>query len=334
MDTDTRTFVIAEIGANHNRSLSLCKALIDVASEAGADATKFQIYSAATLYSSCDEDGLGYDGSNVTKLIESVATPREWIPELAAYCRKKGVLFFATPFDIVAVEELDDFVEMYKVASFEIVDLPLIKAVAQKKKPILISTGMASMGEIEDAVTVCREAGNERITLLQCASCYPSSASIMNLRAMQTMRAAFRLPVGLSDHTMRTHVAVAAVALGAAAIEKHITMDRSMPGPDHAFAVEPREFAEMVRQIREVESALGDGLKRGPSEAERGAYNYARRSIHALVHIPKGARIAPEMLISKRPGHGIRPKYIDWVVGRRASVDIEADSWITLDMLN
>jgi sialic acid synthase SpsE len=255
------------------------------------------------------------------------------LPELSGYCREKEIVFFAAPFDLAAVDELDAVSELFKIASFEIVDIPLIRKTASKGKPMIIATGLANMGEIEDAVAVCREAGSGDITLLQCASCYPSRPSIMNLRAMETMRRAFGVAVGLSDHTPGIHISVAAAALGASVIEKHFTMDRSMKGPDHSFAIEPDELRELVRQTREVESALGDGMKRGPSEDERVAYGYARRSIHAARGIEKGAAITEDMLISKRPGHGIRPKYIDWVIGRRAARDISADSWITMDML-
>jgi sialic acid synthase SpsE len=328
-----RTFIIAEIGSNHNRSLALAKEMIDVAAEAGADAAKFQIYSAPTLYSAKDAPGLGYDGGNVSKLIKSVETPREWLPELSKYCRKKNILFFAAPFDMAAVDELDAVSELFKIASFEIVDLPLIRKVASKGKPLIIATGLANMGEIEDALDACHKGGSYDAALLQCASCYPSPASIMNLRSMETMRRAFGVPVGLSDHTLGIHISVAAVAMGASIIEKHFTMDRSMKGPDHSFAIEPRELRELVRQIREIESALGDGRKTGPSDEELGAYGYARRSLHATRDIPKGAVIDEAMLISKRPGHGIRPKYLGWVVGRRASRDIPADSWLTMDML-
>lgn len=328
-----KTFVIAEIGANHNRSLSLAKEMIDVAAEAGADAAKFQIYSAPTLYSTKNDTFLGYDGSGVSALIESVETPRDWLPELADYCTKRGVLFFATPFDLAAVDELDAVSELFKIASFELVDLPLIRRTASKGKPVIIATGLANMGEIEDAVDACWEQGNRDVVLLQCASCYPSPASIMNLRAMDTMARAFGVPAGLSDHTLGIHISVAAVAMGAAVIEKHCTMDRTMKGPDHSFAIEPHELKEMVRQIREVESAMGDGRKTGPAPEEREAYDKARRSLHAAVDIPKGAIVTEEMLISKRPGYGVRPKYLEWVIGRRAAVDIPADFWITLDML-
>jgi sialic acid synthase SpsE len=333
-DGEGKTFIIAEIGANHNKSLSLAKEMIDAASEAGADAAKFQIYSAQALYSAKVDARLGYDGASVSSLIKSVQTPRDWLPELSEHCKKKGIVFFATPFDMAAVEELDEVSELFKIASFEIVDLPLLRRAASKGKPMIIATGLATMGEIEDAYFACAEQGNDRIVFLQCASCYPAPASIMNLRSMETIRRAFGTEVGLSDHTLGIHISLAAVAMGASVIEKHFTMDRATSGPDHPFAIEPRELKEMVRQIREVESALGDGRKRGPSPEEMDMYNLARRSIHAAADIGAGERISPAMLVCKRPGHGIRPKYLDWVTGRKASRDIPADSWITLDMLD
>ncbi|MDR1514364.1 MAG: N-acetylneuraminate synthase family protein [Synergistaceae bacterium] len=329
-----RTFVVAEIGSNHNRSLGLAKELIDAAASSGADAAKFQIYSASTLYSAKDDERLGYDGANVTKLIEGAATPREWLPELSDYCAARGVIFFAAPFDMAAVDELDAVSGLFKIASFEIVDLPLIRNTASKGKPMIIATGLANMGEIEDAVTACKESGNSDIALLQCASCYPAPPAIMNLRSMETMRRAFGAPVGLSDHTLGIHISTAAVAMGASIIEKHFTIDRTMKGPDHSFAIEPRELAELVREIREIESALGNGMKTGPAAEELTAYGYARRSIHSLVDIKKGTVITKDMLITKRPGHGIRPKYISWVAGRRAARDITSDSWITMEMLD
>lgn len=328
-----RTFVIAEIGANHNRSLGLAKELVDVAAEAGADAAKFQIYSASTLYSARKNDALGYDGESLTKLIESVETPRDWLPELAAYCKKKGLLFFAAPFDRAAVDELDAVSELFKIASFEIVDIPLIRHTASKGKPMIIATGLASIGEIEDAYNACMAENNDKIAFLQCASCYPAPASIMNLRSMETIKRVFGVPVGLSDHTLGIHISVAAVAMGAAIIEKHVTMDRSMAGPDHSFAIEPHELKEMVRQIREVESAQGDGYKRGPAPEEMEYYNRARRSLHAAVDIPAGTVITIDMISSKRPGYGIRPKYVDIVVGRKAARDISTDTWLTPDMI-
>ena len=327
----TRAFIIAEIGANHNRSLSLAKELVDAAVDARADAVKFQIYSAETLYSKNTPLHSGYD-KDLFSLIKEIETPREWLPELSAYCEGKGIVFFATPFDLRAVDELDAVSDLFKIASFEIVDLPLLEYCASKGKPMIISTGLANLEEIEDAYLTCRKAGNERIAFLQCASLYPAPASIMNLRSMETVRTAFGVPVGLSDHTKGIHISVAAVAMGAKIIEKHFTLDRNMKGPDHPFAIEPGELRELVAQIRDVESAMGDGRKLGPAPEEMEFYEKARRSVHAAVDIPEGTVICEEMLCVKRPGYGIRPKHLRILLGKMARRQIEADQWITWDM--
>lgn len=321
-------FVIAEIGANHNRSLAAAKELIDAAAEARADAVKLQIYTAESLYSKRTPHHSNYN-KDLFSLIKEIETPREWLPELADYCGSKKILFFATPFDKAAVDELDCVSSFFKVASFEIVDLPLIKYIASKGKPIIISTGLCTMGEIEDALAACYEVSNRDVILLQCASAYPAPASVMNLRAMETMRRAFAVPVGLSDHSPGIHISVSAAALGACAVEKHVTLSRKSEGPDHPFAIEPNELCELVRQIREVESAMGSGLKSGPSDAEREFYDIARRSLHAAANIPKGKVITEEMICSKRPGYGIRPKFMQQVIGRSALRDIAKDEWIT-----
>ena len=328
----SHTFIIAEIGANHNRSLSLAKELIDAAADGGADAVKFQIYSAEKLYSKKTPRHSGYEKDLFT-LIKEIETPREWLPELASYCKEKGIVFFATPFDEEAVDELDEVSSLFKIASFEIVDLPLLRYCASKGKPMIISTGLANMEEIEDAYLTCREAGNEKVAFLQCASLYPAPTSIMNLRSMETIRRAFGVPVGISDHTDGIHISVAAAAMGASIIEKHFTLDRTLEGPDHPFAIEPKELKELVRQIREVETALGDGRKLGPAPEEKEFYEKARRSVHAAVDIPEGSVIIREMLTVKRPGYGIRPKHLPILLGRKAQKDIEADSWITWNMI-
>ena len=325
-------FIIAEIGANHNRSLSLAKEMIDAAAEAKADAVKFQIYSAETLYSRKTPRHSGY-GKDLFDLIKEIETPRTWLPELAGYCDQKKILFFATPFDNRAVDELDEVSSFFKIASFELVDLPLLRFCASKGKPMIISTGLANMEEIEDAYLACREAGNEQVAFLQCASMYPAPPSIMNLRSMETIRRAFGVPAGLSDHTRGIHISVAAAAMGASIIEKHFTLDRTMEGPDHPFAIEPDELKELVRQIREVESALGDGRKLGPTDDEMEFYEKARRSVHAAVNIPAGTVISEEMLVCKRPGYGVRPKFLPLLAGRRALRDIATDEWITWEMV-
>ena len=325
-------FIIAEIGANHNQSLSLAKKLIDAAVLAGADAAKFQIYSAETLYSRHTPKHSGYEQDLFT-LIKNIETPRQWLPELAAYCEERSIIFFATPFDKTAADELDEVSSLFKIASFELVDLDLIRYTASKGKPMIISTGLASLGEIEDACAACRSEGNEQVVLLQCASLYPAPPSILNLRAMETMSLAFGVPTGLSDHTHGIHISVAAVALGASVIEKHFTLDRTMAGPDHSFAIEPHELKALVEQKREVESALGSGRKQGPTPEEMEFYDKARRSLHAAVDIPAGTRITLEMLQTKRPGYGIKPKFQEQIIGRIALADITADSWITWEML-
>jgi N,N'-diacetyllegionaminate synthase len=331
-------YVIAEAGANHDRDLDVARRLIDVAADAGADAVKFQTYSGRALYSTKTPrfDYLGELGAKPAhELLDDIALPREWQPILAAHCRDIGIEFLSSPFDRAAVDELDALdVAAYKIASFELVDIPLIEYTASKGRPLILSTGMASLGEIEDAVSAARRAGAPDVCLLQCASLYPSPAHIMNLRAIPTMAAAFGVPVGLSDHTLGIHVATAAIALGAQLLEKHFTLDRTRSGPDHPFAIEPGELKDLVAHVREVEAALGDGVKRGPSDEERvEMYAKARRSVVAARAIPAGTRITRDMLTIKRPGHGIAPKLIEALVGRTAAVDIEDDDILTWEML-
>ena len=330
-------FVIAEAGANHNRSLAMGRELIDAAAEAGADAVKFQTYSAETLYSRKTPRFSYLEGvsdKDTWDLIKEIELPREWQADLAAYAARRGIPFFSSPFDHRAVDELDALgVPAFKIASFEIVDLPLIRHAAATGRPLIVSTGLATLEDIDDALGACRAAGNEQVALLQCASLYPAPPAVMNLRAMDTMRRAFGVPVGLSDHTRGIHVAVAAAGLGASLVEKHFTLNRTLPGPDHPFAVEPRELAAMVSQIREVEAALGDGRKRGPAPEEMEMHEKARRSLVAARFIARGATIERDMIAIKRPGFGIRPKMLDLVVGRVARVDIEEDTVLTWELL-
>jgi sialic acid synthase SpsE len=331
-------YVIAEAGANHDRDLDVARRLIDVAADAGADAVKFQTYSGRTLYSTKTPrfEYLGELGAKPAhELLDDVALPREWQPILAAHCRDTGIEFLSSPFDRAAVDELDALdVAAFKIASFELIDLPFVEYTASKGRPLILSTGMASLGEIEDAVAVAHRSGAAEVCLLQCASLYPAPPHIMNLRTIPTMAAAFGVPVGLSDHTRGIHVATAAIALGARLLEKHFTLDRNRSGPDHPFAIEPHELKALVTQVRDVEAALGDGIKAGPSDEERvEMYSKARRSVVAACAIPFGTRITREMLTVKRPGHGIAPKLIDALVGRTAAVDIDDDDVLTWDML-
>jgi N,N'-diacetyllegionaminate synthase len=331
-------YVIAEAGANHNRDFDTARRLVDAAAEAGADAVKFQTYRGADLYSTRTPrfDYLGDLGARpIHELLDDLALPRDWQPLLAEHARSAGIEFLSSPFDREAVDQLDELgVAAFKIASFEIVDLGLLEYVGSKGRPVILSTGMSSLGEIEEAISALTAPGDAGVALLQCASLYPAPPEVLNLRAIPMMAAAFGRPVGLSDHTLGVHVAPAAVALGASLVEKHFTLDRNSTGPDHPFAVEPDELAALVRHVRDVEAALGDGQKHGPSGAEaEEMYSKARRSLVAACDIAAGTVLSAEMITVKRPGFGISPRMRDAVVGRVASVDILADEVLVWEML-
>lgn len=331
-------YVIAEAGANHNRELDTAHRLIDVAAEAGADAVKFQTYSGATMYSR-KTPGFKYLAPITTKapteLLEDISLPREWQPELAAYARGRGLEFLSTPFDFDAVRELDELdVPVLKIASFELVDLPLIRAAAATGRPLILSTGMAVLGEVEDALQAAVEGGAPAVGLMQCTSVYPAPVQTINLRAMATMERALGVPVGLSDHSLGVAVPIAAAALGAAFVEKHYTLSRDMVGPDHPFALEPDELTAMVAGIRAAHAALGNGRKEGPTPEEREEmYTLGRRSLIAVRDLPAGTVLERAMITVKRPGFGIPPKFLDLVVGRPLKVDVEEDDILTWDMV-
>lgn len=328
-------YVIAEAGSNHNRDLGLARELIDVAAEAGADSVKFQTYTGAGLYSS-KTPHFGYvkDGLSPSELIDTIALPRGWQEELMSHATSRGIHFFSSPFDHDAVDSLAKLgVSVLKIASFELVDLQLIRKAASVGVPLILSTGMATYGEVEDALGAVAETGNRAVALLRCASLYPAPPQIMNLRAMSTMHQAFGVPVGLSDHTEGVAMAAAAAALEATLYEKHFTLSRSMEGPDHSFALEPEELRAAVAAIRDVESALGSGRLEGPSDAESEEFRLARRSLVATQDIPAGTLITAEMLVAKRPGYGIAPKHLELVIGRQASVDIGYDDVVTWEMV-
>jgi len=331
-------YVIAEAGSNHNRDLATAKKLVDVAADAGADAVKFQTYSGKSLYSTKApqfEYLAGISDKKPHELLEDISLPREWQEILADYSEERGIEFLSSPFDVQAVDELTALgVVALKVASFELVDLPFLREIGARRRPVIMSTGMATLGEIEEAVEALTDGGAESVCLLQCASVYPAPPSVMNLRAIPMMKTAFGVPVGLSDHTLGTHISPAAVAMGANLVEKHFTLDRSYPGPDHPFAIEPDELCELVAHIRDVEAALGDGRKSGPSNEEAAEmYTKARRSIVSTRAIPRGTVITRDMLGVKRPGHGIKPRFIETLPGRIAKEDIEEDEVLTWDKL-
>lgn len=326
------TYVIAEAGSNHNRDLDTARQLIDVAAEAGADAVKFQTYTAEGLYSRrtptmsyLSDDGLVADGETVWELIKRVEMPWEWHGELAHHCQLAGVDFLSTPFEEAAVDVLEEVgVPAYKIASYEINHLPLIERCAKTGKPLLMSTGMASLGDIERALDAAAAAGAEQVLLLHCAINYPPRFEDLNLRAIETLASAFRVPIGWSDHTLGHSADVVAVALGACAIEKHYTLSRDQSGPDHPFALEPDELAKMVTAIRETEAALGSSVKR-VTEAEQEMFRLGRRSLVAARDLPAGHRLVREDIAVKRPGYGIPVHELDVVVGLHTTRSLEAD---------
>ncbi|MBI4833596.1 MAG: N-acetylneuraminate synthase [Planctomycetes bacterium] len=333
-------FIIAEAGSNHNRNFKQALKLIDVAAAAGADAVKFQTYSAEKIYSRktpmasyLKKNKLVKGKETLWDLIKKIEIPRKWHKDLMLYCRKKGILFMSTPFDLEAVDELEKVgVSAHKIASFEITHLPLLKHTAETGKPIILSTGMADLADIETALDVIYKAGNHKVVLLHCAISYPPKYEDLNLRAMQTMNQAFQLPVGFSDHTLGMTSDIAAVALGACVIEKHFTLDRSLPGPDHPFALEPGELKSMVQAIRDTEKSLGSPIKMH-TRAEEELYKIGRRSLVAACNIPKGTKITMGMIDVKRPGYGIPTKMMDIVVGRVAKKNIEQDDILTWEMV-
>lgn len=330
-------YVIAEAGSNHNRDLGIAKRLIDVAADAGADAVKFQTYSGDRIYSRVAESKWLKQVSTETpaELLERISLPRDWQPELAEHARGRGIDFFSSPFDHDAVDELAALdVPVMKIASGELVDLPLIRKAAATGIPLIVSTGMATLAEVEDAVFAAADAGAPSVGLMQCAAVYPAPVERSNLRAMATLHAAFGVPSGLSDHTTGISVAIAAAALGAAFVEKHFTLDRTMDGPDHSFAIEPDELGAMVGGIRDAQAALGDGRKDGPSSEELDEnFSLARRSLIAVGDLAAGTVLTREMIAVKRPGYGIAPKHLDLVVGRSLRVDVADDEVITWEMV-
>jgi N,N'-diacetyllegionaminate synthase len=333
-----RPFIIAEAGINHNGNVGLAKKLIDAAKKAEADAVKFQTFKAEDVATKTAEKAeyqkktTGAEESQFV-MIKKLELEERDFKELFDYAHRKGLVFLSSPFDKRSVDLLDELgVPAFKIASGEITNLPLLKHIARKGKPIILSTGMSTLGETEEALETIREGGMQEIILLHCVSTYPAKAEDMNLRAMVSLRDTFRLPVGLSDHSLGITIPIAAVALGACVIEKHFTLDRSLPGPDHQASLEPEELKQMIKAIREVEKAMGDGNK-VPTEEEKQIQKVARRSLVARVNIPKGAIITEAMLDIKRPGTGVEPKYMNKVIGAVARCRIEQDEPLTMNKL-
>lgn len=322
------TFIIAELSANHNQNFDIALETIKSAKEAGADAIKFQTYTADTLTLNSDKDyfkinhGTLWDGSTLYNLYSEAYTPWDWQPKLKKYAEELGLICFSSPFDKTAVDFLEEIdVPAFKIASLEITDIPLIEYTASKGKPIIISTGIASLADIEEAVNACRRVGNDQIALLKCTSSYPAPIEEANLLTIAHLRDTFKVIPGLSDHTMGHAVAISAVALGAKIVEKHFILDRKMGGPDSAFSMEPAEFKQMVNAIRDVEKALGNVSYEITPKVEKS--RVFARSLFIVKDVKAGEKLNEENVRSIRPGYGLHPRYYKEVVGKKFRKDFE-----------
>ena len=333
-----RCFIIAEAGVNHNGSLALAKKLVEVAMRAGADAVKFQTFKTEKVVTASAPKAAyqkKYTGGRESQfqMVKRLELSEAHHRELFSYCRAKGILFLSSPFDGTSANFLNELgVVAFKIPSGEITNLPFLGHLARKRKPLILSTGMSTLEEVHQAVSALRENGCEKLILLHCVSSYPARPEDANLRAMRTLEEAFHTPVGYSDHTEGIDIALAAAALGACVIEKHFTLDRSMPGPDHKASIEPLELKALVAGIRKVESALGTGLK-APADAEMDTAAVARKSLVAARDIPAGKHLTRPMIAIRRPGTGIAPTLLHSIIGRRARRTLKADHLITWEDL-
>ena len=325
MKEKNSVYVIAEMSANHNGSIETAKKIIHAIKETGADCVKVQTYTADTITMDCRNEyfllnGGTWDGQNLYDLYKKAYMPWEWQGELKKEAESIGLDFFSTPFDPTSVDFLESIdIPFYKIASFEVVDIPLIKKVAATGKPIIMSVGMASLAEIDEAVRVIKGYGND-LALLKCSSAYPAVPEKMNLKTIQHLQDTFKVPVGLSDHSMGSVSAVTAVALGARIIEKHFCLSRDFGGPDSSFSMEPDEFKQMVEDVQMAAKAVGDVAYQVSDEEKS---NYAvRKSIFVSKDIKKGEILTPDNIRVIRPGYGMSPKFYEEVLGRRASRDL------------
>jgi N-acetylneuraminate synthase/N,N'-diacetyllegionaminate synthase len=330
--------IIAEAGVNHNGDFKLAKKLIDMACDCGADAIKFQTFKAEESTGSF-ADKAEYQKENMPneesqlEMIKKLELPFEDFRSLQEYCNEKGIIFISTPDGIESLNFLVDLdVPFIKIGSTEVSNLEFLKSIGNTGKEIILSTGMSTLGEVEKAINILKSTGNQKIKIMQCTTDYPTALEDVNLRAMLTMREAFKVPVGLSDHTIGNEAAIAAVALGAEFIEKHITLSRDLEGPDHKASMEPKDFKEYVNAIRNTEILLGDGIKR-PTRREELIMREGRRSIVASEDLKKGTIIERYMLAYKRPGNGIKPEMADIVVGRELKRDLKEDEVMQWDYI-
>lgn len=333
-----RTFIIAEAGVNHNGSLDLAIQLIDVAKASGADAVKFQTFRAnllatRTAHKAAYQDRTTAKEESQLEMLRRLELDGEAHKGLIKHCNEIGIQFLSSPFDLQSADLLETMnLPIFKVPSGEITNIPFLQHIARKGKPIILSTGMSTLGEVEEAVGVLQKAGVKELTLLHCVTEYPAPYDEVNLRAMLTLRQAFGLPTGYSDHTPGIEIAIAAVALGAEVIEKHFTLDRSLPGPDHAASLESAELKQMVTAIRHVEDSLGTGIKR-PAKCEVPNISVARKSVVAARALPAGHKLEEADMDIKRPGNGLAPKSLPSLVGRTLRAALDEDEIIHWDHL-
>lgn len=334
-----RPFIIAELSGNHNQSLERALSLIDAAADAGADAIKLQTYTADTMtlninegdFSITDKKSL-WVGRSLYDLYEEAHTPWEWHDALFKKAQERGIIAFSSPFDKTSVDFLETLnVPCYKVASFESTDLPLVRYIASKGKPMIISTGMATVGEIEETVAAAREAGCKELILLKCTSTYPANAENTNISTIPHMKALFGCEVGLSDHTMGIGVSIASIALGASVIEKHFTLDRSDGGVDSTFSIEPRELEILVQSANNAKDSIGK-VSYGPIGAEKKSVQF-RRSIYIVQDVKQGDVLTQKNIRIIRPGYGLAPKQLDFVLGRQVTQDIKAGTALSWDLI-
>jgi N,N'-diacetyllegionaminate synthase len=334
----SRVFIIAEAGVNHNGSLDMALQLVDAAKQSGADAVKFQSFKADQLatrsaHKAAYQERTTSQAESQFDMLKRLELDRAAHERILRHCEDRGIQFLSSPFDLPSIDLLAEMnLPVYKVPSGELTNEPYLRKIGAKGKPVILSTGMATLGEVEEAINTLRAAGAGQLTLLHCVTEYPAPYAEVNLRAMHTLKLAFVLPVGYSDHTPGIEVSIAAAALGAEMIEKHFTLDRSLPGPDHAASLEPGELKAMVTAIRNVEAALGTGIK-APAPCEIPNISVARKSLVAASSLPAGHKLQEQDLNIKRPGNGLAPKLMPALVGRTLRVAVEQDALIRWDDL-
>jgi len=320
-------FIIAEAGSNYNKRFDLAKKLIDIAAEAGADAVKFQLFRAKKTYVlNAGQSDYLRKSAPIYEIIKSMEMPYSWLPKLARYCQKRGIIFLSAVNDEKSARKLDPYVVAYKIGSFELNHYPLISYVASLKKPMILSTGISTIEEIKYTINNLRRKKNHKICLMHCISAYPAPIDSLNLRVIPKLKSVFKVPVGFSDHTPDPLLApLGAISLGANLIEKHFTLSKKMTGPDHRFALEPEELETMIKTIRELESALGDGRKKVEA-AEKELFYFAKRGIQTIENIKKGERFSKENIGILRPGkqvRGVSPKYWSIILGRKSKCNLK-----------